>query len=273
MLALLALTAAGCRTVVPEAASPLQAAKMSPDSAVLELFFVRVPPGDREEAGLVWQDVDEQHVPAEVRRKLAENGFRVGLVAGPMPAPLARLMELTDAPPPNAEVGATRVENLAEDPRVVRRHLQLRMGRRGEILTSGIYAELPVLRCQGGQVSGQTYAKAQGLLGVKAYPEPDGRVRLELVPEVHYGDPVMRTVGDNGMYRLESGRQRCVLDDLTVAARLSPGYLLVLGSLPGRPGSLGRQFFSEDDGGRVQEKLLLVRLAQTQHDDLFAPPQ
>jgi hypothetical protein len=220
----------------------------------------------------LWQDVDEQHFPPELRRKLTENGFRVGLVAGQVPAPLAKLMELTDAPAPDAEVGATQIEDLESQPRVVRRHLQLRGGRRGEVLTSGVYPELPVLRCQGGQVSGQTYSKAQGVLGVTAFPEPDGRVRLELVPEVHYGDPVVRPVSDNGVFRLDSGRQRCVLDDMMVAAQLSPGYLLVLGGLPSRPGSLGRQFFSDDDGGRAQEKLLLVRLSQTQHDDLFAPP-
>ena len=56
------------------------------------------------------------------------------------------------------------------------------------------------------------------------------------------------------------------------SATLPPGAMLVLGSLSSRPGSLGHHFFTENDG-RLEQKLLVVRLAQTQHDDLFDPAE
>jgi hypothetical protein len=47
--------------------------------------------------------------------------------------------------------------------------------------------------------------------------------------------------------------------------------MLILSSLPNLPGSLGHHFFTESDG-QLRQKLLILRLAQTQQDDLFRPP-
>ncbi len=50
--------------------------------------------------------------------------------------------------------------------------------------------------------------------------------------------------------------------------------MLVLSSLSNRPGSLGHHFFTEKQNeGRLEQKLLIIRLAQTQHDGLFNPPE
>jgi len=72
---------------------------------------------------------------------------------------------------------------------VVRRHLQLQAGKRGDITASGVYPQLPILTCESGQVCGQTYNDAQGVFAVKSLPQPDGRVRLELVPELQHDQP------------------------------------------------------------------------------------
>ena len=40
-------------------------------------------------------------------------------------------------------------------------------------------------------------------------------------------------------------------------------------SLPDRPGSLGHYFFTEQTKGAMEQKLLLIRVAQTQHNDVF----
>ena len=74
------------------------------------------------------------------------------------------------------------------------------------------------------------------------------------------------------MLRLETGRPRKVYDDMTMTANLQPGSMLILSSLSNRPGSLGHYFFTQNDA-RLEQKLLVVRLAQTQHDGLFSPPE
>ena len=48
--------------------------------------------------------------------------------------------------------------------------------------------------------------------------------------------------------------------------------MLIVSSLPNRPGSLGHYFLTTNDG-RLEQRLLIVRLSQTQHDGLFTPPE
>ena len=81
--------------------SPLVPASMSPDSVVLEMFFVRFPFGDPAVNEKLWEEIDEQQFPPELRERLARNGFRAGLVSGQMPDELSKLMQLSDKPAPD----------------------------------------------------------------------------------------------------------------------------------------------------------------------------
>jgi hypothetical protein len=270
VLALLAI--AGCVTPLSKGKSPLVPAQMSADSVVLEMFFVRVPFGDPKVNEKLWEQVDEQQFSPDLRERLARNGFRVGLISGQMPSELSKLMELSDKPVPTGQVDGAKVDSLETEPRVVRRHLQLRAGQRSEIIASSVYPQLPVLVCESGQLSGQTYDQAQGIFAVKSLPQPDGRVRLELVPELHHDQPRQHWEANQGVLRLETSRPKKAYDAMTMTASLAPGEMLVLSSLANRPGSLGHHFFTES-GAHLEQKLLIVRLAQTQHDALFSPPE
>lgn len=265
------LLLSGCITPAPEGKSPLGPSRMSEDSVVLEMFFVRFAFGDSDVNHRLWQEIDEQHFPVEMRRRLWRNGFRIGLVDGQIPAILSELMELTDKPATGDANEADLTDLDSELP--VRRHLQIRAGRRGEIVTSGQYDRLPVLICQPGQVSGETYYKAQTIFSIKTFPQHDGRVRVNLVPELHHDQWRQRWVGEQGMWRFQPERPRRVFEEMRISALLSPGNIMILSSLPSLPGSLGHHFFTTDNNGRLEQKLLLVRLAQTQHDGLFTPSE
>lgn len=273
VLLLAVLAVAGCSTPMPKGKSPLMPAQMSPNSVVLEMFFVRFPFGDATVNEKLWEQIDEQQFSSEMRDRLARNGLRVGLVHGQIPTELSQLLQLSDKPAPGGETQNVPVEHVEAEPRVVRRHLQLPAGQRSEILASGVYPELPMLMCDAGRLSGQTYHQAQCIFGARTLPQPDGSVRLELTPELHHDQPQQRWVGSHGMMRLETGRPKRTFDDLILSTDLDPGSMLVLSSLPNRPGSLGHYFFTETKDGRVEQKLLIVRLSQTQHDGLFAPPE
>jgi len=271
-MALAVLTLGACSTPPRPSRALLSPAQMSPDSVVLEMFFVRFPFGDPTATDKLWEEIDEQQLAADLRERLSRNGFRVGVVGGQLPVELSKLLELSNKPAPGGKTEEVKVEDLESQPRVVRRHLQLRAGNRSELLASGIYEHLPVLIWSDGQISGQTYAQAQGVFALKAFPQADGRFRVELVPELHHGQPRQRWIGSRGMLRLETCRPRETFDDMTIAVELAPGGMLVLGSLSDRPGSLGHYFFTENHD-RLEQKLLLVRLLQTQHDALFNPAE
>jgi hypothetical protein len=266
LLAMLAI--AGCTKPVLKGKSPLAPARMSPDSCVLDVFSVRVPIGDAQANEELWKELDEQHLPADLRVRLMRNGFRAGVVDGQIPEVLSNLLELDGKPPPGDEVKGTALADLGTTPNVVRRHIQARTGQPNQIIASGMYEQLPVLFCESDRISGETYNQAQGIFDLKAFPLPDGRVRIDLVPEVHHDQARQRRVAEQGVMLLDFSKPKRVFEELSITATLSPGGMLVLTSLPNRPGSLGHQFFTEKDG-KMEQKVLVLRIAQTQHDDLI----
>ncbi len=268
----LAVAMAGCTSIEPQGdKSPLERAVMPPDSCVLDIFFVRFPFGDDEANGPLWTEIDEQRLPCELRRRLAQNGFRAGVVGGCMPCALVRMLELNGKPAPSGESMEVGLEELETRPNVVRRHLQLRDGRPREIVASGVRPQRDVLLSTPDGVCGRTYADAQAVLSTEAESQPDGRVRLALTPELQYGDPVSRFVGRQYAFHIETSRSRRVFDDLRISAALMAEEMLVIGGLPNRPSSLGHHFFTQKTAGQEEQKLLVIRLSQTQHDELFSP--
>ena len=267
-----AAVASGCSTLATQSAqSPLRRPQMSPDSVGLDVVFVNCPFGDLQINESLWSEADEQHLPPALRQQLAQNGFRVGLISGQIPAPLAQLAKPGATPTPAGQWQSLDLDALDGGSKVTGHHWQARAGQRNEILVSGIYPELPVLVYSDGVVGGTRYPKAQGVFDLKVFPEPDGRVRLEVVPELQYGEARQQYVGDdNGVMRIESGRNRRIFDGMAFSTVLSPGQMLVLTSVPTRSGSLGHQFFTRQEGGKRQQRVLMIRVAQTQQQGLFS---
>jgi hypothetical protein len=273
----LALSIAGCAWLAPpanhSAATILQPTQMAPGSAVIEVFSIHLPPGEPDLNSRVWEEVDEQHFPIEVRRNLEKNGFRAGVLAGQIPPALSRLLDLKDKPAVSGGLQQVKISDLAAPARVTSQHLQTRAGQRYEIAASGVIEKMPILVSEAGEIRGLTYEQAQGIFAMHVAPQPDGRVQLELVPEIHHGENRQHWVGDQSIFRLETGRPKRAFEELKLTAMLGPGAMLLLGSQPNRQGSLGHYFFLECNGqdDRPDQKLILVRLCQTQHDDLVSP--
>lgn len=270
-LVALALCAGGCsfidRHVAARAKSPLGQTTPSSDSVTLEIFFARGALGDAMINGRLWNEIDEQRLPAELRRKLAENGFRAGVVGSHVPDDLAKLLTLTDKPHPRSD--EPQPINLEEEPGVTLRLLQARAGKRNEVVCSGIYDQLPLLELEENQLRGRTFHQAEGRFALKSFSEIRNRVELELVPEVHHGEQLPRWVGADGILRLDAAKPREVFDELRMRVTLAPGEMLVMTSLPSRSGSLGHYFFTQPTSERSSQKLLVIRAAQDSSDALF----
>ncbi len=277
LLPCLALCIAGCALIAPQTKNPtpsiLQPTQMPPGGAALEVFSIHMPPGEPDLDRQIWEEVDEQQFPVEVRRRLEKNGFRAGVLAGQIPPSLSRLLDLKGKPGSGGDVQQVSVADLVKPAQVSTQHLQTRAGERCEIAASGVLEKMPILVSEAGEIRGLTYEQAQGIFAMQVAPQPDGRVQLELVPEIHHGGPRQHIVGEQSFFRLETSRAKRAFDELKLTAVLSPGGMLLLGSQPNRQGSLGHYFFLESNGrdDRFDEKLILVRLCQTQHDDLVSP--
>ncbi|MCE9547861.1 MAG: hypothetical protein K8T25_20510 [Planctomycetia bacterium] len=262
---------AGCQLFHPTPAatgkSPLVPFAANDNQTVLEVFFVRLPPGQEESLKKLWQDVDEQSLPAEARRKLSRNGFRAGVIGSHIPPQITAALEKATAP--NAP-GKLAVTESPDQPGATRHEMLLQTRQRGELITSGVLPEFHVLEWSEGRPRGATFQNGQAEFGVISEPAGGGHVKLELTPELHYGDYRQRYVSGEGMFRLDNSRKKKVFDDLKLTATLAPGEVLLLAARPERPGSLGDRFFRESDTTAPRPRLLLLRLSPNPHDAAFS---
>jgi len=264
----------GCRwgpQSAPQGESLLKPVELAEDGVQLEIISVRFSPHDDALNGSMWNEIDEQQLSMPVRRALAENGFRAGIVSGQLPSALGKLVTEADKKPATMTEAAARLEQTSP---VSRQQMQLHSGWRGEIIASNIYPEVPLFTSEQGTISGHTYHQAQGILAAKAKALGDRRVTLHLVPELHYGQEQQTWVSEDGRLLPQSGKPKHVFEHLAVDATLAAEQMLVLTTLPDRPGTLGHYFFTEPQAGADEgrQKLIVIRLAQTRYDDLFSPP-
>jgi hypothetical protein len=274
---LFALCGSGCAlfnpVVSPTTGKILQPTLMPPGTVALEVFSIGIPPDNPNLAEQIWKEVDEQDFPVDVRRQLEKNGFRAGTLAGQIPPALSQLLDLKGQPIAGGDVQRVNIADLATPARVTTQHIQTHAGQRYEIAASSILDRMPILANEGGEIHGLTYEQAQGIFAMHVTPQPDGRVEIELIPEVHHGQAKQHYVGDQSIFRIETGRPKRAFDELKLTATLGPGAMLLLGSQTARQGSLGHYFFLENNGrdDRFDQKLVLIRLSQTQHNDLVSP--
>jgi hypothetical protein len=235
---------------------------------VLEIAFVRLPAADLAAEEAIWQAADEQHFDPLLRRRLAENGLRAGLLGTQLPEAIRQAF--AKQPGVLAEGGDDVNDDDAREQRRGVRRLQCRQGKRNKVLASRTHPKLAVLTYEDGGLHGKDLTQAQCLFGLRAFPRGDGQVRLELTPEIEHGEMKNQWVGQEGTLMQRIGRDRIAYDVLRISPQLALGQTFVVGSTTDLKG-LGENFFSERNLGVSERVFLLIRLAQTQLDDLFTP--
>lgn len=244
------------------------ARKPAPKTLPLEVIFARIDDHDSGWHDELWKLADEQAFDHALRRRLAANGLRVGLLTGMVPPDLAAHLEPTaQTSEPDAH-GAVP----GERPAIMRRLLSLLPGRDTEVIAAGGLDELILLVHDGSEVRGETYRDATTYFALKAWPAADGRLRVELVPMVKHG-PVERSwVGEEGAFRLETGQKRQPLEHLAVTTALPQGSTLLVGPTGDAASMAGAAFFQDMASPRRTRRLLAIRPTGRPADPLFATP-
>jgi hypothetical protein len=242
--------------------------RLALDTVILEIAFVTVPSNDPAVGDDLWHELDEQHLPTDLRRRLLDNGLRCGLAGMQLPQALRDQMATSnEGKTGNGNEQGAVIETGATP---TQRRLQARSGRRSEIVLKEKVESMVVLYKDENRILGDTYEQAQGILAAKAFPLGDGRVELELTPEVHYGQPKQDWVGRDGVFRLDASREHKTFERLQLKATLSPGQTLIM-TCSAPAAGLGSAFFCDKSSDGKTQKLVLIRLAQTQYDDQLAP--
>jgi ribosomal protein L21E len=265
----------GCRSIVTPQWSledevtktTLSPPQLARDAVILEVAFIRVAANINSSDSTFWPGIDETHLSADDRKQLSQNGIRCGLIAGALPDSLNELIN-GDANTVDLEA-LTGSLNLNLENRNQR--LQFRAGQAGQIVMSkSVKENITVITSDSQYAAAERFNQAQCQFQIKTYPQGDGRVRIELIPQIHHGDPRAEFTGQEGAWLLKTQRAVKQYDAVPIKAMISPGESLLLSADSHNKG-LGRQFFVINDDDGKTNHLLLIRLVHTQYDDLFAP--
>ena len=274
LLAMLTLCMTGCNALkkpnwtleeATESPVELTAPRMASDAVVLEVAFIHVNPEDISADAPLWTEIDENHLPIQLRTQLNDNGMRCGLIGGMLPEAVQTLMA--------AEKNKIDHENIPEHVKqsshTRNMRMQFRHGREGRIVMSNqLHDEMKIVQVDDEYITGNTFNQAQANFTVRTYPKGDGRVEIELTPEIHHGQQKSNIIGKDGSWLVQTEREVSAFENLIIKNTLAPGETLILTSTPDAKG-LGGHFFSTGPSRNDTHYILLLRLAQTQSDDLF----
>ncbi len=244
--------------------------QLNPDSVLVETVLARFPMSAEQELSQIWRLTNEGVCDLSLRQKLDQNGLRAGVILGDLPHLIREQLDKTAA---KQTTDALEHAGLAADVDNKMMQLQCRAGRRKDLLVKpDVRDAFTILSTSEGKyVTGETFERATLLFDLRAMPHGDGSATIELTPEVQHGEHRQAFVSTEFGVRPEMRRGVRSWNELKISVTLMPGQiLLVAGTFP--PKALGSSFFLSKTADHTAEHvLLLVRLAESQLDDLFAP--
>lgn len=256
------LASCGCRPWAPakEEVSRLPSFRMNPDSIALEIALANIRIEDAARLDELWRTLDEQAISVESRRVLDLNGFRCGIASTHMPAIFRELVDReNDSNNAPALVGHQLVQNGYGE------FHPLEVGpTQAKLLWS--------LQDLEGRVRTGSCENATCLFELQTFAMGNGTAEIKLHPKIAYGQPKPKLASENNSFALRPLRDEIGLAELVFECRLKPGETLIVG--PTHPAAgLGKSFLTDEQSDAGVVRLLLIRLARTQWDDLFSPPK
>jgi len=238
--------------------------KQNVNSVTVEIFIVPIASHQHALLQQLWQEVDEQSLPPQLRRELLSQGFRVGVLGNLISPALAQLLKVsadTKAETPWGNVQEFSAADAAREPTISRNLRSLLPGMRALVKIFDDNALLPKLSLfwqENGMMCGQTYQDALGLICVSAAANKDGSAQIQIVPELEHGFLEQRIRPLSGMVIQERSRPRYTFESLTISQRLLPGQWLIMGTTTLDSAGAGKAFFTRQ-AYVPEQRLLAIR--------------
>lgn len=250
----------------------LPASRMAKDSVALEIAVGQLDPDQQADVDQLWQEIDQQVLPFDVRQRLDQNGFLAGIVASQPPAILNRLLQDKQVDTSGMErwqIQFIEQGNQTTVPRLIlHQRIQNGMGENHCVPVSDSSSQASWIVKDGPRQSASEGEQARGFIRLRTYPTGDSGVRLVVTPEIRHGQPKASFGVAEGSFTYSAEQSTQVLDELKFEAQLKPGQTLVLGANR-QLSDLGGFLFGPSGGGGFGQRLILVRLVHSQRDDLF----
>lgn len=274
----------GCAPIEPQPKTPagpkFGVTRMTSDAVALEVGLIQLDESQVESFEKFWSLLDHQKLEQPARQRLDQNGFRAGVMPSQPPG---AFLELVKPRPWKYESLDLVQQQLAiqgkwEPKSRMLKHQRV-INRRSDtyrVETSEVHpqAQWDIRRDQ--QALTGSGELVQGVYEITTSPQSDGTAKIRLTPRINYG-PVQTSIGAGEQeFAYDSRQAGQLLTELAVEVGLRPGETIVLAPTSDRA-DLGKLFFDSlkpaEDPHRtpshLTHRVLLVRLVQTQLDDLF----
>jgi hypothetical protein len=255
--------------------------RIAPDAVGLELAVAQIDSDQAELFESFWNLLDSQELPLAVRQRLDQNGIRAAVMASHPPSMFHEIVgdRVIDVETLSSFEKQLHAKGLLKSPSRMIEHARIsnREGQGHPIQTSAVHPEISWVVRSGTK---QTVGSAKSVLGVMTvttYPQGDGSVRLVLRPEIHHGQSRTRIGVAERSFLVEESQSVTPVDELKLDVTLRSGESIVLAPTSD-VGDVGKVMFGVGEEALGVEKkpyhalhrMLLIRVVQTQMDDLFS---
>ncbi len=225
------------------------------DAVQLQVVFIERPTDDPLVRQLLWQDLDQVGaIPPETRQVLENNGLRIGQAGANPPPSLQKLLGLT----------GELVDPADQERQLMRgRRLGLRSGQETEIQSLDLVQDCTIRYVLNGQTETAEYLQSRPVLQVRPVRVQDGWVRVEFAPEIHHGQARLRHTATEEGWALKGGQQCDARHPLKFQLMLNTGEFAVISGNVDQPESAGYRMFCYEVEGRLTQRLLVLRLADS----------
>ncbi len=256
--------------------------KIAIDAVGLELGIAQLDSSQSESFERYWSLLDSQALSLELRKQLDQNGIRVAVMSSNPPSILHSLV----ADQPIVEAELTEFEKLLHGKNLLRptqrmiahERISNREGQAHPITISEPHAEVSWVSRRGDQQTVGSGSSVRGVISVTTYPQGDGSVRLIFTPEIHHGKARHQIGVAERSFLLHQGQTVNKIKDLEFEVNLRAGESIVVAPTTD-VADMGKLFFGSYahvenrsvEGRPVpSHRVLLIRVVQTQMDDLFS---
>jgi hypothetical protein len=235
------------------------------DIVSIEVFNIHLAPHQNELVQRLWQEVDEQSLPPQLRRELLAQGFRIGILGNLISPALAQLLKVSSEGKSDTAWGNFQEFSAADVTResaVIRSARSLSPDMRALVKIFDEQNALPECSLfwqENGMFVGQTYTEAIGLLCIRAAVNKDGSAQMQITPELEHGVLERRIRTVSGMVVQEESRPRRAFETLTLSQRLLPGQWIIMGVTTADAAGAGGAFFTRKEPA-LEQRLLAIRL-------------
>jgi len=215
---------------------------LSPDHALIEFAMIEQPRGDDYINEHLWKHAAELIFTPEKRGMLDDNGFRVGQLVGSPPHDLQQLLLSPRAcSNPQALIFPT--------------------GKTTPIYFPASEPELAYEFVQGTQRTEVVLHQPRHCIDLTARFDSEGRTVLTFTPKVEHGGPGLpfHAAPERHTFELRPGKTAKEHAELRWEVTLGPNQYLFIGGRLDRDKTLGQAAFTQMDGDKEIQRLLVVR--------------